>query len=221
MEICRIYVKFNPDKKHEVTKPTEDILLYLKNAIDNLNKHGIAIYISKVAGSDMKKLLDKGVTKLPALKSNHKYICGVSDIVNYLSNLVRRKPKTTKTNWDEDSVKNYQEDILYEGGDDQDNNEGKTLQNKMNSYMKMRADRNKTHGKEKIKDVGDFLKMKKKKKKVVISEPEDSDDEDGNVYTAPTNNTNPVNILQGMAKASGSQDDDLLAQYYAGRELSS
>lgn len=239
-----IFMRYNPEKPREVSKPNKEMIEFLDKNIDQINKTGTEIIITLFDQDDtetLKRLERKGVKKLPAMlgRGIQNPIEKVDKIKKYImSNSKSKKPIPNK-DYDEE-LKDYQWDALAMGDDDA---EGDTKRNgaEIRARVEFEQRRRKKGGQQSEKPLtadeiiarqrrGRSAQIRQKPKRDPSPEYASSESEDEKPKSSSrqsrhreknNNDPDPADIMADMPARSRDEalDNDLSAKFWSGRGI--
>lgn len=238
-----IYMRYNPERPTEVSKPNKEMIEFAEKNIDKMNKTGIEVVFVLIDQDDtesLRMLEKKGVTKLPALlgKGIRNPIEKVDKIKKFLlSNTKSKKPVPAK-NGDEE-LKEYQWDTLALGDDDQDYQNKQSdadIRSRVEFETKRRTRKSKTTDKAPTADEIVAQQRRGKKAQIrnrpVVQSFSDSDDDSDDDRPRSRKNksrqrgadidADPVNIMANMPAHNQDEalENDLSSKFWQGRGVS-
>jgi hypothetical protein len=233
-----IYMRYNTERPHEVSKPNKDMIEFADKYLDQINRTGTEITLTLIDQDNtdvLKKLEKKGVTKLPALLGNglRDPIQKVEKIKKFLLSATKSK-KPIPNKREDEALQDYQWGIL-EQGDDNINQDGKRNDAEVRAKLEFEA-RRRDRGQNKTKAMtADEIVANQRRGRashsrtkpiVQDSASDDSDDEDEQPRRKSKRSgrksnidPNPADIISDMPAHNRDEqlDNDLSVKFWSGR----
>jgi hypothetical protein len=234
-----IYMRYNPERPKEVSKPNKEMIEFTDKHIDQINRTGIEVVLTLIDQDDtetLKILEKKGVKKLPALlgKGIRDPIQKVDKIKKFLLNNAKSKKAIPMKDGSEE-LREYQWDALAAGDDDAENDNKRSAAD-IQARMEFEKRRRDKHGQssDKMMTADEIIAQQRRGKQSQIrnkprapdppSSDDDSDEEEkprrkktGRRRT--TNDPDPADIMANMRATTQDEaiDNDLSTKFWSGR----
>lgn len=239
-----IYMRYNPERPNEVSKPNKEMIEFTDKHLDQMNKTGIEVVFVLIDQDDNETLHileKKGVEKLPALmgKGIRNPIQKVDKIKKFLLSNTKSKKAIPVKNGDEE-LRDYQWDALAMGDDNEDfdNKQSNADINARVEFETKRRNRKGQHS-DKPMTADEIVAQQRRGKNTQMRNrrqpsppPDDDPDEDeddrprrrrgGNNRSKQRGSNidpDPVDIMANMPARSQDEaiDNDLSAKFWQGR----